>query len=120
MLKLDHPNLVKAYGYIYKGPDRLYIFMEYCPRNLYTILQECAKYKRFLTPSQSKAMIKQLISGVAYLHSQGIIHRDLKSENILMGRDGQLKIADYGLARNCTASDECLTGLIQTFYYRAP
>lgn len=51
MLKLDHPNLVKAYGYIYKGPDRLYIFMEYCPRNLYTILQECAKYKRFLTPS---------------------------------------------------------------------
>jgi len=44
-------------------------------------------------------LVKQLIEGMAYLHEQGIMHRDIKGGNLLLTKDGVLKIADFGLAR---------------------
>ena len=52
-----------------------------------------------LSEPQIKGLMKQLLQGVAYLHQQGIVHRDLKLSNILVDNDFNLKICDFGLAR---------------------
>lgn len=50
-------------------------------------------------PSHLKSLMAQLLKGLAYIHNRGILHRDLKSSNILLNKQGVLKIADFGLAR---------------------
>ena len=58
--------------------------------------------------------------GLAYCHSMGVMHRDLKPQNILVTRDGGLKIADFGLARAFTPQHRPLTVEVITRWYRAP
>ena len=58
-----------------------------------------AENKHKITEGQIKLLIFQLINGVNFCHSRRIIHRDLKPQNLLVNRDGVLKIADFGLAR---------------------
>lgn len=62
----------------------------------------------------------QLINGVNYCHSRRIIHRDLKPQNLLVDRSGNLKIADFGLARAFGIPIKTLTHEIETLWYRAP
>ncbi len=99
MLEINHPCVVSARDYIFKGGDRLYIIMEYCPRSLASYISKRRKNKHLFAPCEVKKMMKQLLEGMAYLHSIGIIHRDLKPDNILIDVSGNLKIADFGLAR---------------------
>jgi serine/threonine protein kinase len=70
-----------------------------------------------LTESQIKEIMKQLLRGVACLHFQGILHRDLKLSNILVDSNGRLRICDFGLARTY---DQCMTSGVATLWYRAP
>lgn len=84
--------------------------------------------------SEVKTLLHQLASGVAYLHSCWILHRDLKTSNLLLNNRGQLKIADFGMARyysddesssssnsnSATARSVQLTPLVVTLWYRAP
>jgi len=67
-----------------------------------------------------KSWSRQLMKGVQYMHDNGIIHRDLKSSNILISRQGELKIADLGLARDWTPEMKRLTNLVITLWYRPP
>lgn len=67
--------------------------------------------------SEVKTLLHQLVSATAHMHSQWIVHRDLKTSNLLMNNRGQLKIADFGLARHL---GEPLTQLVVTLWYRAP
>lgn len=62
----------------------------------------------------------QLVNGVNYCHSRRIIHRDLKPQNLLVDRVGNLKIADFGLARAFGIPIKTLTHEIETLWYRAP
>jgi len=62
----------------------------------------------------------QLVNGVNYCHSRRIIHRDLKPQNLLVDRNGNLKIADFGLARAFGIPIKTLTHEIETLWYRAP
>lgn len=75
-----------------------------------------------LTPAQIKCYTRQLLEGIAYLHKEEILHRDMKSANVLIGDSGILKIADFGLARyydgNSNSSE--LTPTVITVWYRPP
>ena len=71
-------------------------------------------------PSETKTLLLQLTSAVAFLHSNWILHRDLKTSNILMNNRGQIKIADFGMARYYGDPPPKLTQLVVTLWYRAP
>lgn len=73
----------------------------------------------FLT-SEIKTLLSQLVSGVSYLHTNWIIHRDLKTSNLLLNNRGQLKIADFGMARYFGDPAPKMTQLVVTLWYRAP
>jgi cell division cycle 2-like len=70
--------------------------------------------------SEVKTLLLQLISGVQCLHDNWIIHRDLKTSNLLMNNRGELKIADFGLARRFGDPMGYMTQLVVTLWYRAP
>ena len=71
-------------------------------------------------PSEIKTLLLQLVSATEYLHSNWILHRDLKTSNLLMNNRGQLKIADFGMARYYGVPPPKLTQLVVTLWYRAP
>lgn len=72
-------------------------------------------------PSEVKSLLRQLTSGVAYLHDRWVLHRDLKTSNLLLSNRGRLKIADFGMARYVgDPPPPKLTQLVVTLWYRAP
>jgi len=72
-------------------------------------------------PSEIKQLVLQLTSGLSYLHENYILHRDLKTANLLLNNKGQLKIADFGMARRTSDPPPAnLTTLVVTLWYRAP
>lgn len=70
--------------------------------------------------SQVKSYMKQLLSGVNFLHEHKILHRDIKSANLLITKNNVLKIADWGLARTVHSSEQKLTNPVVTLWYRSP
>lgn len=90
-----------------------YMILEYLPFDLSALF--LSKYK--FSDIQIKNLTYQLLKGLSYIHERGIIHRDVKSSNILLTRDGLLKIADFGLSK-----PECkdMTNQVCTLWYRAP
>lgn len=72
------------------------------------------------SPSEIKTLLLQLTSAVEYLHSNWILHRDLKTSNLLMNNRGQMKVADFGMARYYGDPPPKLTQLVVTLWYRAP
>lgn len=69
-------------------------------------LDNYLKTMKQLELSKAVSYFKQIVEGVHYLHSRGVIHRDLKLGNILFGQDGNIKIADFGLAAQLSEEDE--------------
>jgi len=92
--------------------------LEYMDHDLTGVL--CQKQFVF-TPAHIKALCQQMLAGLAYLHHKGVIHRDLKGSNILLNNRGELKLADFGLARLYSkrrAAD--YTNRVITQWYRPP
>lgn len=67
-----------------------------------------------------KCLLEQLLQGVAHLHDNWILHRDLKTSNILLSHSGILKIGDFGLAREYGSPLKAYTSIVVTLWYRAP
>lgn len=93
--KLSHPNIVAFKG-VCVHPPCYAIVMEYCPYGtLYNLLHQGTR----VPPRKVTEWSKEVASGMHYLHSHKIIHRDLKSENILIGYNEELKISDFGTSK---------------------
>ncbi|KAI5612748.1 aurora kinase A [Silurus asotus] len=89
---LRHPNILRLYGYFHDSA-RVYLILEFAPKGeLYGELQRC----RMFDDQRSATYIMELADALHYCHSKKVIHRDIKPENLLLGANGELKIADFG------------------------
>ena len=94
--KMDHKNIVKLYDYI-EGPHNSYLVMEYCgPVSLRMFLDTTEN--SFIQESEAQLIFSELARALIYLHSENIVHRDIKLDNIMVGACGQVKLVDFGLA----------------------
>ncbi|KAF9646117.1 kinase-like protein [Thelephora ganbajun] len=92
---LDHPNVVQYLGFE-ETPRYLSIFLEYVPGgSIASILRKHGRFNENVT----KSFTSQILDGLDYLHSKGIIHRDLKADNILVEEFGFCKITDFGISK---------------------
>ncbi|XP_054805230.1 serine/threonine/tyrosine-protein kinase HT1-like [Prosopis cineraria] len=117
LFRLHHPNIIKLVAACKKSPV-FCIITEYMPGgSLRRYLRNQKAYS--LPPKLVLKLALDIARGMQYLHSQGILHRDLKSENLLLGGDMRVKVADFGLScqesESCTASE--FTG---TYRWMAP
>jgi len=119
LAKLNHPGIVAVYDF--GQTDRYYYFiMEFVDgMNLRQLLQT-----QPLEPRQALELVTQICTALQYAHDEGVVHRDIKPENILLSKKGQLKIADFGLAKLLgVAPDTALTmsqAAMGTMNYMAP
>lgn len=113
--RLSHPHVV---GVLDQGQDgsTAYLVMEYIPGHT---LRHVLEDKGALSPRLALALIDPVIDGLAAAHAAGLIHRDVKPENVLIADDGRIKVGDFGLARAVTSTTS--TGaLIGTVAYLPP
>lgn len=120
MCALDHPNIV-CLEEVYEGDSELYLTQELCKGgDLFDRLDEQPDYH--YSEAECARLVKQISSAVAYLHSKGVIHRDLKLENFLFqdkGSDSELKMIDFGLSKHFEEGD-LQTEKVGTPYTVAP
>jgi len=120
---LRHPNIVNLKEIVTSKeqggdfPKNVFMVFEYLEYDLFGVL-ETPEIK--LTQDHIKSWSKQLLSGVHYMHKNKVIHRDLKASNILINKKGELKIADWGLARSWSSDMKRLTNKVITLWYRPP
>lgn len=113
--RLSHPNVIQVFD---QGSDRgvLYLAMEHLPgRTLREVLDE----RGALTPREALSVMEPVLDALGAAHRAGIVHRDMKPENVLLTDDGRIKVADFGLARAATTTATTGT-LIGTVAYLAP
>ncbi|KPI83663.1 putative protein kinase [Leptomonas seymouri] len=121
MKRLHHPNCVQYYGSLEdKVHNTLNIFMEYVSGG--TLTSFVNKFKSI--PLETlRQWAYQMATGVKYLHDCGIVHRDIKGDNVLVSVDGIVKLADFGCSKSidnvCSATHGCST-MVGTPYWMAP
>ena len=99
----------------------IYMVFEYMDHDLTGLMKQLSNQNRHLPLSVTKGLVKQLLCGLEYCHKQNILHRDIKGSNLLINSRGELKIADFGLARSKSSEDDQkLTNRVITLWYRPP
>jgi ABC-type phosphate transport system substrate-binding protein len=124
MALLRHPNIVQFLG-ASVSPPYLYLITEYCTQgSLWDVLH--GDRKRNLSRSQKRAILIDAALGIMYLHGKGIVHRDIKTHNLLVDRTGTVKVADFGTSATlgfnlrATGSENNMKTMVGTPEYVAP
>ncbi|GIY17129.1 hypothetical protein CDAR_599801 [Caerostris darwini] len=116
MKSCRHPNIVAYFG-SYLRRDKLWICMEYCGGGS---LQDIYHITGPLSELQIAYACKETLRGLEYLHSLGMMHRDIKGANILLSDEGDIKLADFGVSAQITATISKRKSFIGTPYWMAP
>ncbi|KAM4827231.1 calcium/calmodulin-dependent protein kinase kinase 2 isoform 2-T2 [Thomomys bottae] len=115
--KLDHPNVVKLVE-VLDDPNEDHLYMVFELVNQGPVME--VPTLKPLSEDQARFYFQDLIKGIEYLHYQKIIHRDIKPSNLLVGEDGHIKIADFGVSNEFKGSDALLSNTVGTPAFMAP
>ncbi|KAF1980737.1 Pkinase-domain-containing protein [Aulographum hederae CBS 113979] len=135
--EMNDPNVVRLLNIIHADGQKLYLVMEYLDLDLKKYMEALpvsqggrgkplpegsgpALSTMGLGPEMVKKFMSQLVEGIKYCHSRRVLHRDLKPQNLLIDRDGNLKLADFGLARAFGVPLRTYTHEVVTLWYRSP
>ncbi|KAK7265575.1 hypothetical protein RJT34_33196 [Clitoria ternatea] len=117
LLSFNHPSIVDVKEVVVDDYDGTFMVMEHMEYDLKGLME--VKKKPF-SISEIKSLMQQLLEGVKYLHGNWVLHRDLKTSNILLNSEGELKICDFGLSRQYGSPLKPYTPVVVTLWYRAP
>ncbi|PIA54220.1 hypothetical protein AQUCO_00900638v1 [Aquilegia coerulea] len=122
LVSLRHPSVVDVKEVVVeedvkRGKNETYLVMEYVEHDLKGLMEGM---KQPFSQSEVKCLMLQLLEGVKYLHDNWVLHRDLKTSNLLLNNRGELKICDFGLSRQYGSPLKPYTPLVVTLWYRAP
>jgi cyclin-dependent kinase len=114
--ELNHPNIVRLYDVIHTE-RKLTLVFEFLDQDLKKYIDSCNGKMEVMA---IKSFLYQLFKGIMYCHQHLILHRDLKPQNLLINEEGELKLADFGLARAFGIPVRSYTHEVVTLWYRAP
>lgn len=116
LLQLKHENILNVHEVVVSPKGQVFMVSEFVDNDLRALLEKNYRFSQ----SEVKCLVQQLLSAMACAHTHWILHRDLKTANLLYSNRGQMKVADFGLARLFGEPCDKLTPTVVTLHYRAP
>ncbi|XP_041941863.1 cyclin-dependent kinase 17-like isoform X2 [Alosa sapidissima] len=113
---LKHANIVTLHDIIHTDKCLTLVF-EYLEKDLKQYMDDCGS---LMSVHNVKIFLFQLLRGLSYCHSRKVLHRDLKPQNLLINEKGELKLADFGLARAKSVPTKTYSNEVVTLWYRPP
>lgn len=114
--ELKHKNIVRLHDVLHSERNMTLVF-EYCDQDLKKYFDTCGGD---IDQQVVKSFMYQMLKGLAFCHNHNILHRDLKPQNLLINKNGELKLADFGLARSFGIPVRCYSAEVVTLWYRPP
>lgn len=114
--ELKHRNIIRLLDVLH-GEAKLTLVFEYCDQDLKKYFDSC---NGEIDSETVKSFMQQLLRGLSFCHSHNVLHRDLKPQNLLINKNGELKLADFGLARAFGIPVKCYSAEVVTLWYRPP
>nr|CAG4647995.1 EOG090X081V [Moina brachiata] len=114
--ELKHKNIVRLHDVLHSD-KKLTLVFEHCDQDLKKYFDSL---NGEIDTEQVLSLMYQLLKGLAFCHSKNVLHRDLKPQNLLINKNGELKLADFGLARAFGIPVRCYSAEVVTLWYRPP
>ncbi|KAI9565176.1 cyclin dependent kise 5 [Daphnia sinensis] len=114
--ELKHHNIVRLHDVLHSD-TKLTLVFEHCDQDLKKYFDSL---NGEIDSDQVQSLMYQLLRGLAFCHSKNVLHRDLKPQNLLINKNGELKLADFGLARAFGIPVRCYSAEVVTLWYRPP